>query len=329
MSLHLTVNNIDTDIGLTANSDSLIASQKAVKAFVLASGGGVLDTVPTLSSTNGVQSGGVATALNGKQALNVNLTTISGLTSGNDDVLQRKAGVWASRTIAQLKVDLAYTKTDVGLSNVDNTSDAAKPISTATQTALNLRAPIASPALTGTPTTPTATLGTNTTQIASTAFVLANIPTSYFDTSQYSGNGLTSETKLVIANLPGSVITSGTVAAARLPSTLAYKDGTNAFTGTGNTFSQAVAFNGSGNTFNDSVFNNLTVNGGINSSNGPTEWAFFNAAGGKIRNTGLVFFGSSLEFENSTSTIYMKSPNGTRYSATVSNAGAWVLVPAP
>lgn len=37
-----------------------------------------------------------------------------------------------------------------------------------------LKAPIASPALTGTPTVPTATVGTNTTQAASCAFVLAN-----------------------------------------------------------------------------------------------------------------------------------------------------------
>ena len=36
------------------------------------------------------------------------------------------------------------------------------------------RAPLASPALTGVPTAPTATVGTNTTQIATTAFVLAN-----------------------------------------------------------------------------------------------------------------------------------------------------------
>ena len=35
---------------------------------------------------------------------------------------------------------VTLTKTDVGLSNVDNTSDASKPISTATQTALNLKA---------------------------------------------------------------------------------------------------------------------------------------------------------------------------------------------
>jgi|GEM_PF-2231845 len=70
----------------------------------------------------------------------------------------------------------SVTKAQVGLPNVDNTSDASKPISTATQTALNLKAPLASPALTGTPTAPTAAAGTNTTQIATTAFVLANAP---------------------------------------------------------------------------------------------------------------------------------------------------------
>lgn len=66
-----------------------------------------------------------------------------------------------------------HTKSDVGLGNVDNTSDASKPVSTAQQTALDLKAPLASPALTGTPTVPTAAVDTNTTQAASTAFVLA------------------------------------------------------------------------------------------------------------------------------------------------------------
>ena len=40
--------------------------------------------------------------------------------------------------------------------------------------ALALKAPLASPALTGTPTAPTASLGTNTTQLATTAFVQTN-----------------------------------------------------------------------------------------------------------------------------------------------------------
>ena len=63
------------------------------------------------------------------------------------------------------------TKSDVGLANVDNTTDALKPISTAAQTALDLKAPLASPALTGVPTAPTAISSTNTTQIATTEYV--------------------------------------------------------------------------------------------------------------------------------------------------------------
>jgi hypothetical protein len=42
------------------------------------------------------------------------------------------------------------TKTDVGLANVDNTTDANKPVSTATQTALDLKANLANPTFTGT-----------------------------------------------------------------------------------------------------------------------------------------------------------------------------------
>lgn len=42
-------------------------------------------------------------------------------------------------TLAQLKTGLILVKADVGLSNVDNTSDANKPISSATQTALNAK----------------------------------------------------------------------------------------------------------------------------------------------------------------------------------------------
>lgn len=73
-----------------------------------------------------------------------------------------------------LGYDRGYgTKADVGLSNVDNTSDVNKPVSTATQTALNSKADLASPALTGNPTAPTPAPGDNDTSIATTAFVQA------------------------------------------------------------------------------------------------------------------------------------------------------------
>ena len=94
-----------------------------------------------------------------------------------------------------LKADLAsptftgtvsgITKTMVGLGSADNTADTAKPVSTATQTALDLKltsataastyAPLASPALTGVPTAPTAAVATNTTQVATTAYVRGEV----------------------------------------------------------------------------------------------------------------------------------------------------------
>ena len=46
-------------------------------------------------------------------------------------------------------------------------------VTSALQTQLDAKAPLASPALTGTPTAPTAAVGTNTTQVATTAFVIA------------------------------------------------------------------------------------------------------------------------------------------------------------
>jgi hypothetical protein len=71
----------------------------------------------------------------------------------------------------------------VGLTNVDNTTDANKPVSTAAQTALDLKANIDSPIFTGTPTLPSGTIGAtqtagdNTTSLATTAFVSDAITT--------------------------------------------------------------------------------------------------------------------------------------------------------
>jgi hypothetical protein len=50
------------------------------------------------------------------------------------------------------------SKSDVGLGNVDNTSDANKPVSTATQSALDLKANLASPTFTGTVVLPNSTV---------------------------------------------------------------------------------------------------------------------------------------------------------------------------
>lgn len=81
----------------------------------------------------------------------------------------------AVATVAGKTGNVVLTKSDVGLANVDNTADMDKPVSIAQQTALNLKANIASPTFTGIPVAPTASVGTNTTQLATTAFVIAEL----------------------------------------------------------------------------------------------------------------------------------------------------------
>ena len=81
------------------------------------------------------------------------------------------------------KVDAAETADAVPWSGITGKPTSFTPSShshsiaqvTGLQTALNAKAALASPALTGSPTAPTATAGTNTTQIATTAFVAAAI----------------------------------------------------------------------------------------------------------------------------------------------------------
>lgn len=65
------------------------------------------------------------------QPLDGDLSDIAAILAANDDLMQYKAGVWTNRTPAQVKTDLVLVKGDVGLGNVDNTSDVNKPVSTA------------------------------------------------------------------------------------------------------------------------------------------------------------------------------------------------------
>jgi hypothetical protein len=88
---------------------------------------------------------------------NTEIGYLDGVTSAIQTQLDAKL---ASATAASTYAPIAsptftgtvsgVTKSMVGLSNVDNTSDANKPVSTATQSALDLKAPIASPTFTGT-----------------------------------------------------------------------------------------------------------------------------------------------------------------------------------
>ena len=154
--------------------------------------------------------GTLQTAVAGKQASDADLTAIAALAPSDDALIQRKAGAWTSRTPAQVKADMSIGVGDVsGLD--ENTRDVigtalvagsgvavtvddpgntitiavsgvvADAINDGTTTvapsqnavfdALALTAPLASPTFTGTPAAPTAAQGTNTTQVATTAYV--------------------------------------------------------------------------------------------------------------------------------------------------------------
>ena len=139
-----------------------------------------------------------------------------------------KGGLDVRFSFAQVKtwIKAWITKSDVGLANVDNTSDADKPVSTATQTALNLKAntsslgtaaaaattdfataaqggladtavqpgdltplaPLDSPTFTGTPTAPTASPGNNSGQIATTEYVDNAVTESTTGVASIAGN---------------------------------------------------------------------------------------------------------------------------------------------
>ena len=120
-------NIVNSEISASANID---------KSKISVTGAWEVSEIPTLPQSKITS---LTTDLAGKQDLDSDLTTIGGLSATNDDIIQKKSGAWTNRSPAQFKSDLSLSKSDVGLSNVDNTSDANKPVSTATQTALDAK----------------------------------------------------------------------------------------------------------------------------------------------------------------------------------------------
>jgi hypothetical protein len=123
----------------------------------------VLGNVDNTSDANKPVSSATQTALDAKLASSTAASTYE--TISNVALKAPLASPTFTGTVSGI------TKSMVGLGSADNTADSAKPVSTATQTALDAKAPLASPALTGPPTAPTASYSTDSTQLATTAFV--------------------------------------------------------------------------------------------------------------------------------------------------------------
>jgi hypothetical protein len=134
----------------------------------------ILDGVTSTTAELNILDGVTATAaelniLDGVTATTAELNYVDGVTSDIQTQIDSKApiasptftGTVTIPTGASITAPTGLVKGDVGLGSVDNTADTAKPVSTAQQTALDLKANLASPTFTGTVTVPTPTNGTD------------------------------------------------------------------------------------------------------------------------------------------------------------------------
>jgi hypothetical protein len=158
-------------LGLTAQRGDMAIRSDTGKTYVLST-----DSPATLADWLELAATGVVTSVAGRTGAvvltksDVGLSNVDNTSDANKPVstaqqtaLNAKEGTIAAGTTAQVwrgdKTWVTADKTLVGLGNVDNTSDANKPVSSATQTALNAKANLASPTFTGTVTLPSTTNG--------------------------------------------------------------------------------------------------------------------------------------------------------------------------
>lgn len=162
---------VDTSV---AGAGSVPDATATTKGIVKLTGdlGGTADT-PTVPGLSGKVSsvtatdstitvGGTSTA----PTIGVNSIPESKVTNLTTDLAAKEPSITAGTSAQYWRGDKSWQTLDksaVGLGNVDNTSDVNKPVSTATQSALNLKAPLASPTFTGTVTVPTPSNGTDAT----------------------------------------------------------------------------------------------------------------------------------------------------------------------
>ncbi len=138
---------------LWTDNELVVATQQVLGAFYVIRG--ATSTQAVLTQVTGDSAPRLRITADGKHEWgpgNAGADTNLYRPTGTPDTLKTDDSfiVGGGLTVTGAVTGTGFTKTLVGLSNVDNTSDANKPVSTATQTALDLKAPLASPTFTGT-----------------------------------------------------------------------------------------------------------------------------------------------------------------------------------
>ena len=159
------------NVNITA--DNVMPTQTGNSGKFLTTNGTTVSwaTVDALPSQSG-QSGKFLTT-NGTTASWSTAVTPNGTQTLTNKTIDADDNTISDLTTSNLKSGVLQTSVRAAASASDTAIASEKAI----RTELDLKAPLASPALTGTPTAPTAATGTNTTQVATTAFVQDAIAT--------------------------------------------------------------------------------------------------------------------------------------------------------
>ncbi|TAH32479.1 hypothetical protein EYC59_05920, partial [Candidatus Saccharibacteria bacterium] len=209
------------DLGGTAGAPTvpgLAAKADAASLATVASSGNYADlagkpTIPSAGTTAGTYAAGNDSRLSDTRTPTDGSVTYAKLSAGGATTGQvlgydgtnlawstPSAGTVTS--VAGKTGTVTLVKGDVGLGNVDNTSDTNKPVSTATQTALNAKAPLTNPTFIGTVTVPSPS---NTTDAANKTYVDTQLGTASFASASVSRTTKTASFTLSLAEL-GKVI---------------------------------------------------------------------------------------------------------------------------